>query len=69
MMKTTSKKPKFGYAAGVGLMILGVILLILHAVDYLAGWPVLPTGFTISGIFPCVLGLFIAMKYKKWDGI
>ncbi len=65
MMKTTSKKSKFGYALGVGLLISGLILLILHAVDYLAGWSVLPTGFTINGIFLCVLGLFIAMKYKK----
>ena len=65
MMKTTSKKSKFGYALGVGLMILGLILLILNAVDYLAGWSVLPEDFTISGIILATLGLFIAMKCKK----
>ena len=64
-MKTTSKKSKFGYALGVGLMILGLILLILNAVDYLAGWSVLPEDFTISGIILATLGLFIAMKCKK----
>ena len=69
MMKTTSKKSKFGYALGVGLMILGLILLILNAVDYLAGWSVLPEDFTINGIFLATLGLFIAMKCKKWDGM
>ena len=65
MMKTTTKKSKLGYALGLGLMISGVILLILHSVDYLAGWSVLPTDFTVSGIFLAVLGLFIAIANKN----
>jgi hypothetical membrane protein len=65
-MKTTSKKSKFGYALGVGLIISGLILLILNAVDYLAGWSALPTAvFIISGIVLAMLGLFIAKKNKK----
>ena len=65
MVKTTSKKSKFGYALGVGLMISGLILLILNAVDYLTGWSALPTGFSVSGVVLGMLGLFIAKKNKK----
>ena len=48
----------------VVLLIIGLVLCIANAVDYLGGYNMLPGGFTVFGILLVVLGMYMGKKGK-----
>ena len=58
-------KKETTYSLGLGSVILGVILIALNAVDYLAGWSVLPEDLLVIGLVLVAVGQIIAAKSKK----
>jgi hypothetical protein len=58
-------KKETTYILGLGSVICGVILIVLNAVDYLAGWSVLPEGLLVICLVLVAVGQIIAAKSKK----
>jgi len=47
------------------LTILGFLLILLNAIDYIADWQKIPSGFTFIGLILVALSMFLAKKEKK----
>ncbi|MFC1789818.1 hypothetical protein ACFLYY_02500 [Patescibacteria group bacterium] len=47
------------------LTILGFLLILINAVDYIADWNKTPGGFIVIGLMLVVVGMFLAKKEKK----
>jgi len=49
---------------GTFLSVLGFIVIVLNATDYLMGWPGAPTGFFVFGLFFVMFGQYLSKKTK-----
>jgi len=64
------KNPRFWYAVGVNMVIIGIILLLFNAIDYIFSLSILPAKLLVpSGIVMNIFGFFIAGKFKRDRGI
>ena len=50
---------------GLILAILGFLLILLNAIDYLANWQSVPSGLTIIGLMLVVVGIALEKKENK----
>ena len=49
---------------GIGCSILGFILIVLNAVDYLGGFSIVPNGSAVIGIVLVAIGMYVAKERK-----
>jgi len=60
-------KPKTNNIVGIILIIIGMVMLVLNALDYVLGWNKISSAISAIGLMLVVIGAGITGKWRKLE--